>query len=226
MKAGLRILFWTISVLSLTVLTSCSDDDNTPGEPIADPKASLYNNEITISDIIGIPDDITFDRVKADISGVDWSIIASVEASYKDGRAVLALPSSFPTDKLQPVDRTDKRIGYWPGSISNNQDALVAALGDTFAYNGDKKVGRLRLTDWNGKDSPTGKAFIKYIYGNQPYVLNGSDQNYIYNGTSFLKGWNAFANVNPTVDGFEGGVNCTTSFSDTDLHWYLVEVVH
>lgn len=230
MKTWFNSLFFTLLFAGIAGLMSgCGNEDEGKKEPEPqgqpDPIACLYDNAITISDINGIPENVTFDKVKAEISGFEWQVIGTIEANYKDGSAIMVLPSSFSSDKLQPADRSDKsKYGYWPGT-ADNKDALVAALNDFFAYDGTKKVGRIFLSDWNRKGSSAGKAFIYYHYADRDYKLSGSDKSFIYNA-SFTKGWNAYANIRPISEDVTGGNRCTTAIPETDLQWQFESYVY
>ena len=217
-----RLLAALFFLSSLSLLTGCSDDEDKGKEEEIEkpaPIACLYENAITISDIDGIPDNVTFDKIKATISGTYWEVIETVETTYKQGSAVLALPATFSSEKLQPADRTDKdKYGYWPG-VSSDPQAMVAALGDFIAYKGDTRVGRVFLSDWSRKGSSAGKAFIYYHFADRDYDLSGSNKSYYYNA-SFKKGWNAYANINPTSEETVGNILCTTSIpTETGLRW-------
>ena len=201
-------------------LVGCSNDNDEgqkeePIEPT--PIACLLENTITISDIDNIPENVTFDKIKAEISGVDWSIIDNVEATYQQGSAKLVLPSTFSSEKLQFVDLSNKRIGYWPGT-SDKPDALVAALKDFIAYKGTTKVGRIFLSDWNRKGSSAKKAFVYYHFADRDYNLSGRNSSYYYQA-SFKKGWNAFANINPASETTTGNILCTTTIPEAELRW-------
>ncbi len=55
----------------------------------------------------------------------------------------MTLPATFPSERLQKVDRRNGDMaGYWTGT-SNDGDALVATLGDFFVFNGDTRVFQL-----------------------------------------------------------------------------------
>ena len=46
----------------------------------------------------------------------------------------MTLPATFPSERLQKVDRRNGDMaGYWTGT-SNDGDALVATLGDVFWF--------------------------------------------------------------------------------------------
>ena len=76
----------------------------------------------------------------------------------------MTLPTSFPSEKLQTVDRRNGMGGYWTGT-SDDADALVATLGDFFVFNGDKRVGPIAISNWSGKGSSTGKATLVSYQG-------------------------------------------------------------
>jgi hypothetical protein len=212
------LLAITVSGLLLAVC-GCKDEDNLPKEP-----AYLAGNAITMANIAGIPPGLTFDRVKADIQGVKWKIVASVEAPYRQGKIVLTLPVDLPADDLQQAKQTkENKGGCWPATLSDSE-ALVASLGDFNTYSGEKKVGRIYLTDWSGEGSKADKAFIYYHYADRPFTISG--QNLNLNGSQrfkpsyeysldFQAGWNAYANIN------RGDLmSCTTTLPDeTQLLW-------
>jgi hypothetical protein len=209
----------SISGLLLAVC-GCKDDDRLPKEP-----AYLAGNTITITNIAGIPQGLTFDKVKADIQGVKWKVVASVEGPYLQGQIVLTLPAGFPTDDLQQAKQTkENRGGCWPATLSD-PEALVASLGDLNAFSGEKKVGRIYLTNWSGEGSKAGKAFISYHYTDRPFTISG--QNLNLNGSPMFKpsfehtlnfkaGWNAYA----TIDlGNLMSLRTTTLPDETQLLW-------
>ncbi len=175
-------------------------DDETPIQPdYPDPL------EVVISDVLGIPPGVVFDRVSVEVSGYDWQTIRVVEAPYASGRAVLTLPSDFGPEDLQQVDRgpgAREMWGYWP-STSSDPDALVASLRtDIFAWNGDQKVGLLSFTDWTGEGSTIGKSFINFQLADRPFTLDGftgGAGSFIFNNCAFQRGWNAFAKENASA---------------------------
>jgi hypothetical protein len=212
-------------VLLMLIFSSCKEDDDLPPEP-----ALPARYKIVITDIVDMPSDLTFDRIKADIIGESWKVIGSVEAPYEHGEAVLTLPIDFSADTLQQVEQTkENKGGRWPAT-SSDPDALVASLSDLNAYAGDVKVGRAYLTDWPpGKGSSSaGKAFIYYHYADRPFTVSGENINlygskafqpsYTYS-LEFKKGWNAYANINSATPG-QGLTSCTTTLPDeTQLQW-------
>ena len=121
------------------------------------------------------------------MTGVDWQVIETLSFPYENGQIVMTLPTSFPSEKLQTVDRRNGMGGYWTGT-SDDADALVATLGDFFVFNGDKRVGRIAISNWSGKGSSTGKAtLVSYQYADRPFALTGSDKSYYYSNCSFYK---------------------------------------
>ncbi|MDL2320657.1 hypothetical protein LJC45_05965 [Alistipes sp. OttesenSCG-928-B03] len=179
---------------------SCKDD--TEPEP-TEPKhhAFLAKNKITIADIAGIPAGVVFDKVRAEIQGVDWEAVDVVEASYTGGEMVLALPSPIAAEKLiKAVDKDETgkytNYGFWRAGIDNDK-AMVAGLGDIFAYNAGVLVGRIYLTDWTGEGTKHDCSFAGYHYADRSFSLYGSVGIYRYE-LSFAKGWNAYIDMNLT----------------------------
>lgn len=208
-KASFLFLF-----ACLGVVCGCSDDADLPGEePEVIPATCLANNKIYLSDIAGIPESVTFNKVKVEISGSCWEVIDLVEAPYEDGKAVLLLPASFPAGKLQPAIRIDGDIcGHWEAVI-DRPEARVAALKDIIAYHDEQRVGRIYLTDWEGEGSTLHKSYLYYQYADSPFTLSGFSKTYTYKA-SFEEGWNAYANVNQLESSRSGGVLCTTSIAE------------
>lgn len=195
-------------------ISGCSEDDEEGElEPSSD-------TTITILDIQGIPENVSFDRAVAEITGNCWSIIGKVEGVYKEGQIILDLPTDFALEQLQNVDRRDNNMcGYWPAT-SSDPEALVATLGDIIAYQGDKKVGRIYLSNWTRKGSSAGKAFIYYQYADRAFTLTGSNSSYRYSNCSFNQGWNAYANINPASEDSSEKIRCTTAIpQDMGLFW-------
>ena len=113
--------------------------------------------------------------------------------------------------------------GYWTGT-SNDGDALVATLGDFFVFNGEKKVGRIAISNWTGRGSSAGKAtLVSYQFADRPFSLTGSDKSYNYSDCSFVRGWNMFANINPASENGTGKVLRTTVVPESTLFWRLAE---
>lgn len=143
--------------------------------------------------------------------------------TYENGQIVMTLPTRFSSEKLQTVDRRNGMSGYWTGT-SDDADALVATLGDFFVFNGDKRVGRIAISNWSGKGSSAGKAtLVSYQYADRPFTLTGSDKSYYYSNCSFNKGWNIFANINPASEGGSAKVLRTTTVPESTLFWRLAE---
>jgi hypothetical protein len=139
----------------------------------------------------------------------------------------LALPLEFPAEQLQVADRRGGNMaGYWPGTASDPA-ALVATLGDFIAYRGDEKVGRIYRSDWSGEGSSASKAFVYYQYADRPFEVTGATTSYYYNDCSFVAGWNAFANINPSSEGLHGNIRCTTAGLDRlELTWNFESWAH
>lgn len=125
------------------------------------------------------------------MTGLDWQVIETLIFPYENGQIVMTLPATFPSERLQKVDRRNGDMaGYWTGT-SNDGDALVATLGDFFVFNGDTRVGRIALSNWSGNGSSAEKAtLVSYQYADRPFILTGSDKSYYYSECSFNKGWN------------------------------------
>ena len=213
-------------------MCACSDDEDPPA-PTPIPNTGLLENSITISNITGIPEHITIDLVKAEISGLEWKIITTVEAVYKEGKVTLPLPPEFPAEKLCKVVRNNASdyTGFWPAEETDNAEARVAGLGDIIAYYNNEPVGRIYLADRLNEGSTLNKSFIYYHYTNRPFSLGGYNitkpgqtrKSYQYEA-SFKKGWNAYVN---TKQSNEGIVLCTTSISEeTPLAWYFETWFH
>ena len=211
--------------------SGCNKDDDGP-EPIIPFTGS---NQIVIHSITDIPKDVTFNKVKLEITGDGWQVIDNIEAAYRNGKFVLKLPE-LPSDKLQKAVRDDwtDYTGFWPAA-TDNPAAKVAKLGDVIAYNDDEIVGRLELTDWGGAGSTTGKSWIYYHYTDQDFTLSGYNysnpkpdpftgqpvpKSFKYEA-SFKKGWNAYANVNATGDGIV--VVTAPVPAETALRWRFLE---
>ncbi len=204
----IRNIYWFF-LFFFCVPTACVDDG-------CDPPPSM---PVVISGIEGIPEGVTFDRVRADISGFDWSVIATIEAEYVDGQATLIIPSPLKAKELAKVTsdyKGDRNAnppvrpdysGFWPGTASDD-GAMVAGLGDIFAYNGEQRVGRIYLTDWPGSGSQVGYSWADFHYADRNYNLSGSYNSYAYSA-SFNRGWNVYANKNLKNSG-SGSILCTT----------------
>ncbi len=206
-------LFFLVFIM---LLSTCAKEEAEPIEP-PDPEP-IVGPSITIAKINNIPANVTFDRVEANITGECWSNIGTVEAKYENGQAIIILPTDFTAEQLQIVDRRDNNMcGHWPAT-SDNPDALVATLGDIIAYHGDDKVGRVYSTNWSGKGSSAGKAFVYYQYADRPFSLTGRNNSYYYSDCTFNKGWNGYVNINPASEDISGNIHCTTSIPN-DIFW-------
>ena len=214
-------LFLFISVLFISgfLITGCHDDDDVPEQ---EPPIPDYT--IIVKDIQNIPEGFVFDRVEVKVTGVDWSVIETLTFPYENGQIIMDLPTVFSSEVLQKVDRRGGDMsGYWTGP-SNDGDALVATLGDFFVFNGDKKVGRIAISNWTGRGSSAGKAtLVSYQFADRPFSLTGSDKSYNYSDCSFVRGWNMFANINPASENGTGKVLRTTVVPVSTLFWRLAE---
>lgn len=189
--------------ICLALLLTCCSKDDVPEVPTIPVTCLTAENQIIISDIRGIPDGVTFDKIKIEISGVAWSIIATVVTNYGDGQAVVELPTGFAEEDLCKVARDDAGdyYGFWPAEGVDNRDARVAGFEDFVVYNGDTPVGRVYLTDSEGDNASDFKNYVYYHYANEPFTLSGF--NYTVNGNqrsfqyqaSFARGWNAYFRI-------------------------------
>lgn len=204
---------YLIVLTCLLPLTGCVKDG--PGERCPPP-----DYEIVISEIADIPANVTFDRVEVDIYGSCWKAIATVTGENVDGTVVLTLPGSLAADDLQQSVRSgnDDLCGHWLAS-SDNPDARVAGLRDMIAYNGEKRVGRVYVTDWPRSGTIVGKSWVYYHFADRPFTLSGTYGTYRY-AASFARGWNAYCNTNLSERTGTGTVLCTTSIpTGTDFVW-------
>ena len=193
------LVIFVLLIFSL-LMAGCSDDENEDQPPA--PDVPDYST-LVVKDIQNIPADFTFDRVEVKVTGVDWQVIETLSFPYENGQIVMTLPTSFPSEKLQTVDRRNGMGGYWTGT-SDDADALVATLGDFFVF--------------------AGKAtLVSYQYADRSFTLTGSDKSYYYSNCSFYKGWNIFANINPASEGGTAKVLRTTTVPESTLFWRLAE---
>lgn len=198
------------------LMVGCSDDENEKEPPVP-------NYSIIVKDIQNIPDGFTFDRVEVEVTGADWQVIETLTFPYENGQIIMDLPTVFSPEVLQKVDRRGGDMGgHWTGT-SNDGDALVATLGDFFVFKGDKRVGRIALSNWTGKESSAGKAMIGYQFADRPFSLTGSDKSYDYSDCSFVRGWNMFANINPASGNSAAKILRTTVVPESTLFWRLAE---
>lgn len=217
-RISLFFSFIFVLLIFSFLIVGCSDDD---GVPEQEPPIPDYI--IIVKDIQNIPKEFVFDRVEVKVTGIDWSVIQTLTFPYENGQIIMDLPTAFSAEKLQKVDRRGGDMGgYWTGNADNG-DALVATLGDFFVFNGDKKVGRLAISNWSGIGSSAEKAtLVSYQFADRPFSLTGSDKSYYYNDCSFVKGWNMFANINPS-EGSSQKVLRTTNVPESTLFWRLAE---
>lgn len=198
------------------LMAGCSDDENEGESPVP-------NYTIIVKDIQNIPDGFTFDRVEVKVTGADWQVIETLTFPNENGQIIMDLPTVFSPEVLQKVDRRGGDMGgHWTGT-SNDGDALVATLGDFFVFKGDKRVGRIALSNWTGKESSAGKAMIGYQFADRPFSLTGSDNSYYYSDCSFVRGWNMFANINPASGNNAAKILRTTVVPESTLFWRLAE---
>lgn len=163
---------------------------------------------------IDVPFDRTFDRVRAEILGLDWQVVGHVEAAVSSGtggaRVVLTLPTELSEADLCKAARDDYKDyeGWWPAEEVSDRSAKVAGLGDILAYAGNVCVGRLYISDGD-------RSFIYFHYADRPISLTGSnlhspkESSTIAYHASFVSGWNAYANVS--------NQNTTGMITTTDL---------
>ncbi|MCL2561400.1 MAG: hypothetical protein FWE10_03645 [Rikenellaceae bacterium] len=171
-------------------------------------------SRITVSGIVGVPSDVVISKLRAEITGFDWQVIATVEAEFVDNKGTLELPTEFEYEQLQKAVRDNDRDyeGHWR-AMADDPDARVAALGDILAYNTEGKVvGRVFLTDWPGTGSSVGKSFIYYHYTDRPLSLSGTFGSFRHE-LSFAQGWNVYANRNLVADPGPGTILRTTSIA-------------
>lgn len=163
---------------------------------------------LTVSNVQGLEaatgETIVFDRVEAEIKGVEWSVIATVSADFSSGKATLALPSAIASDRLCKAARDgyNDYTGFWPAANVSERSAGVAGLGDIVAIRDGKRVGRLYLSDWDGVPANKyGACFVYFCYQDRPYTLSGynlaapgSSTRFFYDA-SFTRGWNPYYHV-------------------------------
>ena len=223
---GSNFLLYPVICLLLIfslIMVGCRDDENEEEPSVPEvPDVPDYST-IIVKDIQNIPDNFTFDRVEVEVIGLDWQVIETLTFPYENGQIIMDLPTVFSPEVLQKVDRRGGDMGgHWTGT-SNDGDALVATLGDFFVFKGDKRVGRIALSNWTGKESSTGKAMIGYQFADRPFSLTGSDNSYYYSDCSFVRGWNMFANINPASGNSAAKILRTTVVPESTLFWRLAE---
>jgi hypothetical protein len=155
-----------------------------------------------LSGPVNVPFSRDFDNVRAEITGIDWTMIATLEEQTIDYETAISLPVVLPADLLCKVarDSYNDYDGFWPARECSDRDAKVANLGDIVAYRGDEKVGRLYPTSWNS-DNPAEKSgawFAYFHYTDRPFTLSGTnltapggDVSFTYD-VSFRTGWNIY----------------------------------
>ncbi len=174
---------------------------------------------------VDVPFDKVFDNVRAEITGFDWQVIETIQATIEDGRVILDLPDSFSAEQLCKVarDTYSDYEGFWPAEQVSDRNAKVAGLGDFIAYRGDERVGRIFLSDWDGDHAnKLGVTYIYFHFADRPFTLAGNNlrranqQTSFHYSASFAEGWNAYANI-------DGGTNPTICITDlsgvSSLHW-------
>lgn len=217
-KISQLLPFISVLLICSLLIVGCQDDDTPEQEP------PIPDYTILVKDIQNIPEGFVFDRVEVKVTGVDWSVIETLIFPYESGQIIMNLPTVFSSEKLQKVDRREGvgKSGYWTGTADNGE-ALVATLGDFFVFSGDKKVGRIAISNWSGKGSSAEKAtLVSYQFSDRPFSLTGSDKSYYYSDCSFVRGWNMFANINPPR-GSSQKVLRTTNVPESTLFWRLAE---
>jgi hypothetical protein len=159
-------LLFAASLLSMAGSLVCCAKEPPPTPFYA---TAIEGNTIVISAVDDIQSGVSFDRVRAGVTGADWQVIDVVEAAYSSGRAVLTLPGEFSTGQLMKAGRANAGdyTGFWPASV-DDPDARVAGLGDIYAYMDEERVGRIFLSD-----RPVGTSFVYYQYADRPFSLTG-----------------------------------------------------
>lgn len=177
---------------------------------------------------VSVPYGKVFDLVRADISGVDWQVISTLEATISDDVITLSLPETLPADQLSKVGRDtyNDYEGFWPAEEISDRSALVADLGDITAYLGSERVGRFYLTNWDGTlDGAPNSCRVYFHYSDRPFTLSGNNlrrpgQNIsvVYHNASFSAGWNAYATIDAyTPDGEPSTANIVTTDIPSEL---------
>lgn len=208
-------------------LCGCSKDDPAPSDPrpASTTLAKCFaDGDVVVSNVWGIPENVTFDNIRAEVSGEDWRVITTLETGYSGGGAWLSLPESFSAGELMKAGRYNASdyTGYWP-AVTDDPAAKVAALKDINAYDGDKKVGRIYLSDWTGTGSKDGKMFVYFQYADRDFSLSGYNFTLRPNGqksfryeASFKNGWNAYAQVKESDN---MSLFATSVPADHKLYW-------
>lgn len=220
----ITLLFFVVSVVSAA--TSCTRQEEVPYTPA--------DNLITVSVAgfsgkLAVPRNKGFDNLRADISGYDWQVIATVEESVADGKTTITLPETIPAEDLCKVarDAYNDYEGFWPAAEVSDRNALVAGLGDIIAYKGDTPVGRIYLTDWDGVPAnKNGACFVNFHYADRPFTLSGynltsprESSKFIYE-ISMEEGWNIY--IDRYGNPYRGMTLSTTDIPEevsADLRW-------
>lgn len=181
-----------LPLLMLTVgcATSCATDDPPQLLP---PEVAISKNEVIIKNISAlIPD--KFDRVTADIAGLDWAVVATAEGGVTDNTLTIPLPAPA-YEQLCKVarDSYNDYEGYWPAEEASDRDARVAGLKDMIVWRGGEKIGRIEIRD-------SSDAIVNFHYADRPVALSGhnllhplgSRHSFRYEA-SFNAGWNTYA---------------------------------
>lgn len=225
------VLLLALAALAGVVLTGCTRKTDIPYDPDPVPQQII----IGMSDIRGIPEGVIFDRVVAEVKGLDWQVIGSMTAQVSGGKITINLPATIADDKLCKAPRDDYKdyAGWWPVAPAQLSDptAKVAGLGDILAYSGDAVVGRLFLSDWDGTlEGRDGASYIYFHYADRPFTIAGINlyragerPSFRYEA-SFVKGWNSYANTSSTAVGSNPeGTLVTTTLDGVvdDLRWWF-----
>lgn len=119
-------------------------------------------------------------------------------------------------------DDASDYTGFWP-AVTSDPAANIAALKDIIAYDGDKKVGRIYLSDWSGTGSKDGKMFVYFHYADRDFGLSGYNFTLRPNGQKsfryealFKSGWNAYAQVKESDN---MSLYTTSLAADRKLYW-------
>lgn len=233
MKINKVLLIASGLFLTTTFIACDKNEDEDPPTPAI----PLIGNQIIISDIAGIPDNVTFNKVRIEISGLSWGVIDIIEVPYTNGKAIIPLPTELSIDKLCKIHRNDiyDCEGYWPAENVDNPNAKGAGLSDNniIAYNGNEQVGRLYITDWEGVGAAEYKYFVYYHYANEPFTLSGYNytikknrKSYKYEA-SFQSGWNVYANIKAKESDDPSPDICTTTIpEEVFLRWHFESWVY
>ncbi|MDR0939095.1 MAG: hypothetical protein LBN29_07055 [Mediterranea sp.] len=216
----------------LVLAYACRDENDEPlPDPIPDSAYRLrlvglrnMSNPLTL-ELRDLPETLTFDQLRMELTGANWSVVETVAVPLTDRELSLTLPTDIDPAWLQQVDRgADQRdyAGYWPAT-SSDPAARVLTIGDLYLYQADRKVARLRLSNWSGTGTANGKATLYLQYADRPFTLTGSNNSYYYQDCSFQQGWNAFAYINPAQQSGTGGDVLCTTLIPVDVACYVTE---